>query len=499
MSQAIRAGKAFVEFSLRDGALRKGLKAWEGRFKSFGTRLSMIGGAVFGAGAAMAAAFVAPVKAASDLEETMNKFNVVFGNQSTEVKAWGDQYAATIGRSEKQVAEFMSNTQDLFIPLGFKPGAATDMSKQVTQLAFDLASFNNKADGDAMNDLQAALTGSGEVMKKYGVVLSEAAVQQELLNQRIDPKKATNQQKVMARMNIILAGTTAAQGDAVRSAGAFANQLKGLEGVAFDTAAAIGGAILPYVTTFVSLLRSGVTWLREFVSENTALVQAVALVAIGLLAGGAAIMLLGGAFMAVGFMAGTLATVLGAVGSVLSFLVSPIGLVVAAAAGVVYWFTTMTETGQEMVVSLMSYFGELAAIVQQSFGAISAALSAGDIAAAGEVLWATLKLLWLQGTDGIRTAWHNAVGGMVKIWFNVWAGIQQIWNVASSNLTRGWSYTTEFFGTAWDTWVGAFKKSWNATVAFFEKTWLRLKGLFGGDVDSEIARINDELEAGRYR
>ena len=48
------------------------------------------------------------------------------------------------------------------------------------------------------------------VMKKYGVIVSEAAVKQELLNQGIDPKTASDQQKVQARMNIIMAGTTAA-------------------------------------------------------------------------------------------------------------------------------------------------------------------------------------------------------------------------------------------------------------------------------------------------
>ena len=44
----------------------------------------------------------------------------------------------------------------------------------------------------------------------------------------IDPEEATQQQKVMARLAIILAGTSAAQGDAARTADGFANQLKRL-------------------------------------------------------------------------------------------------------------------------------------------------------------------------------------------------------------------------------------------------------------------------------
>ena len=107
------------------------------------------------------------------------------------------------------------------------------MSKQITALATDLASFNNLADDDVLRDLHAALTGSGEVMKKYGVIVSEAAVKQELLNQGLDPKNATEQQKVMARLAIIMRGTTAAQGDAARSAGSFCKSSQGSEGSRF--------------------------------------------------------------------------------------------------------------------------------------------------------------------------------------------------------------------------------------------------------------------------
>ena len=51
----------------------------------------------------------------------------------------------------------------------------------------------------------------------------------------IDGRRA---RKVMARMAIIMRGTTAAQGDAVRTGGSFANQMKRLKGSLADVAAA---------------------------------------------------------------------------------------------------------------------------------------------------------------------------------------------------------------------------------------------------------------------
>jgi len=246
----IKAGEAYIQTSLRGGEkLRKDLKAITGRLKSVAAAGAKIAAVGLAAGASAFAAF--SVKAASDLQETMNKFNVVFGKNATAVKKWGDEFAAQVGRSQEQIARFLSNAQDLLVPLGFEEGSATKMSQDLTELSLDLASFNNMADSDVMRDLQSALTGSGEVMKKYGVIVSEAAVKQQLLNDGLDPKNATDAQKVMARYKLILNGTTAAQGDATRSAGSFANQLKALEGKARDFAAAVGESILPVLSRWI--------------------------------------------------------------------------------------------------------------------------------------------------------------------------------------------------------------------------------------------------------
>lgn len=230
--------------------------------------------AVLGLGAVAAAALVPAIKVASDLEETMNKFNVVFGESSSEVKAWGDGFAGTVGRSKLQIADFLASSQDLFVPLGFEPGAAEKMSKNITALAVDLASFNNMQDTDTLRDLQAALTGSGEVMKKYGVIVSEAAVKQQALSMGFDPKNLTEQQKVMARMQIIMEGTTAAQGDATRSAGSFANQMKALKATFSDTAAEIGGVFLPVATSALKGLIAGIKFV-VFSVKNIGLVWGV--------------------------------------------------------------------------------------------------------------------------------------------------------------------------------------------------------------------------------
>jgi len=268
---AIKAGDAFVRLSTRD-ELQRGLTRASRRLKAFGAGMQRIGVGMLKITAALAAPAALAVKAASDMEEAMSKFNVVFGASAKAVKAWGDEYAGQVGRSKRQIVEFLASTQDLFVPLGFASDAAEKMSKEVTQLAVDLASFNNKADADTLRDLQAALTGSSEVMKKYGVIVNETAVKQELLNKGLDPSKATIQQKVMARLNIIMAGTAAAQGDAERTAGSFANQMKRLRANLDDAAVSLGTALLPMLTEFVKNLTDITKRAAKWIEQNKAMV-----------------------------------------------------------------------------------------------------------------------------------------------------------------------------------------------------------------------------------
>lgn len=372
---AIKAGRAFVEIFADDTKLQQALGQIQGRLRRFGSALSSIGTKFLAFGTAGAGAFGLAIKAASNLQETMSKFDVVFGAASVAAKAWSDDFASQVGRSKREVAGFLAASQDLFVPLGFAADAAQGLSKQVTRLAFDLASFNNMADADTLRDLQAALTGSGEVMKKYGVIVSEVAVKQELLNQGLDPKLATQQEKVQARLNIIMAGTTAAQGDAIRTSDSFANQTKRLKGELEDAAATIGSALLPVVTPLVEKAAAAARTFGEWATENKETVVHVGQLAAGAaLAGGAAISLghsitlaataLGGLKAAVGFF-----PVL--VGGVRAVSLAFVGMGISASGA---W--AAATLGVSLVIPALAAIGTGLAALQAKFGIFDPAIEA---------------------------------------------------------------------------------------------------------------------------
>jgi len=193
---------------------------------------------------------------ASRAEETIAKFNVVFGDNAEAASQWANEFGNSVGRATQDVQEWMAGVQDLFVPLGFARDKATLLSESLVKLAVDVASFSNKVDADVIRDFTSALVGNHETVRKYGIMISENAIKQEALNQGINKtyKELTDLEKVSLRMTLIQKGSTDAQGDAVRTADSFANQTKRASANVRELAVILAG---PLTAAFASVL--GVT------------------------------------------------------------------------------------------------------------------------------------------------------------------------------------------------------------------------------------------------
>jgi len=240
--------------------------------KNMGIAFAKVGAAV---SAVSFGAFAVMVAKASEMQEAMGKFAVVFGDSAGAVEASAKSMASELGVSRLEIIQMLGSMQDLLVPMGVATEEATGMSQQMARLAVDLGSFNNMASEQVFGDLQAAITGSGEVMKKYGVVLNETAVKQELLNMGMDPANADDAAKAQARLNIIMAGTTAAQGDAVRTAGSFANQVKRLKANFADIAVTIGGPFLQSLASIAESINTRMATAFAFLEQQTNKLSAI--------------------------------------------------------------------------------------------------------------------------------------------------------------------------------------------------------------------------------
>lgn len=198
------------------------------------------------------------ITAASDAEEMQNRFNAVFASMSDEGEVFAANLSRSIGRSINEIKQSVTEFQSFFIGLGFGGEQAFGFSTNIEKLALDFASFNNIADEEAVGRFISAMSGSSEVLDRFGINIKESATLLEA--QRLGLAKSsedfTEQEKVIARLSIIYKSMSdqGALGDAARTSLSFANQLKTLQGSAKDLTTTLGQQLLPAIAPFLRIL-----------------------------------------------------------------------------------------------------------------------------------------------------------------------------------------------------------------------------------------------------
>ena len=240
-------------------SFQSGMAKVEGQLKQVGSNLRNVGRTLstaitlplLGIGGAA-------VKAASDVEEMQAKFDTVFKTVGREVTKELDAFARASGRSSYQLRGMAATMGDLFKPMGYTEEQAGELSIQVAKLAVDLGSFNNMPMNEALERLRGTLVGSHENALAFAVTINEASLKQELMRMGADKLRGAqlNQAKVQARLNLLMKGTTDAQGDAIRTSGSFANQFIRLKNATQDLGVQMGEILLPYATSLVQRLQS---------------------------------------------------------------------------------------------------------------------------------------------------------------------------------------------------------------------------------------------------
>lgn len=206
----------------------------------------------------------------SRAEEIESKFRVVFKHLTKEANKWTKEFSKSVGRSANDIRKYMSTFQDTFVPLGFAREQAFGFSKVLTRLGVDLASFNNIAEVDVMRDLQSGIVGNTEVFRKYGVIINQITLNQELLNMGIEGgvRAATEAQKAQARLNLVIKGTADAQGDAIRTGGSFANIMRKIGATSERVLTGLGKAILPVASRIATMADQAMQPFADWIEEH---------------------------------------------------------------------------------------------------------------------------------------------------------------------------------------------------------------------------------------
>ena len=225
----------------------RGINQAEGGLKGFGNSVSKYLGPALIAATAAAGAFavklgVDAVNAASDLIETQNKVAVIFGESADSILEFAETSVTALGQTETMALEAAATFAQFGKAAGLADQDLVDFSTDLVTLSADLASFNNSSPEEAITAIGSALRGEAEPLRRYGVLLDDAALKAEAMALGIfdGTGKLSTQQKVLAAYEVILKQTTDAQGDFERTADGLANTQRILTAAVGDATAEIG-------------------------------------------------------------------------------------------------------------------------------------------------------------------------------------------------------------------------------------------------------------------
>jgi hypothetical protein len=265
----------------------RGMTQAEGRMNQARGKIGHYAGlAGVAVAAGLAAGAVGAVKSAVNLNEQINKTNVVFAGSEKQVLAWSKTLTQSFGLSSRAALESAGTMGNMLVPMGIARSEAAKMSMQMTELAGDMASFNNATPEEALDALRSGLAGETEPLRRLGVDLRVAALEEYRMAEGIKTavSEMTGAQKATLIYQKIIADTSDQQGDFARTSDSLANQERILKAEFENTAATLGQQLIPIATKLAGVLGSLITFTQEHTTATKIIVGVVAGFATGLIA-----------------------------------------------------------------------------------------------------------------------------------------------------------------------------------------------------------------------
>lgn len=239
-----------IEVVVDDKRARAGLKGIDGQVETTGRKLSDF--AKIAAGAFAADKVVEfgrqAIQSFSDLNESTNAVKVTFGEAADGVLALGKNAAESVGLANSEFNElavgFSAFVEEIAESSG---GDVVGVIDDLTGRISDFASVMNLDVPEAAEKFRSGLAGETEPLRKFGIDVSAAAVNQKALELNLGDAsgKLTEQEKILARYELIMDQTEKTAGDFAATSDDLANKQRILQARLEDTQAGFGEKLAP--------------------------------------------------------------------------------------------------------------------------------------------------------------------------------------------------------------------------------------------------------------
>lgn len=203
----------------------------------------------------------------NDFYEATDLFNNAMGELSGQATKLINKMESLLGVDPTKAMTYMATIQSLGTSFGLANDKAYILSKNLTQLAYDEGSYWNKDVAETFTAMSSAISGEIEPIRRLGVDLSQARLQQELLALGFNKQVSSLSQadKAVLRYIAIMKQTTNIQGNLAQTISSPANMVRILKSEISQLAKAVGQLLYPAFKAILPVLIAAVDLIKEFV------------------------------------------------------------------------------------------------------------------------------------------------------------------------------------------------------------------------------------------
>lgn len=203
----------------------------------------------------------------NDFYEATDLFHNAMGNLSGEADTLISKMQGLLGVDPTKAMTYMATIQSLGTSFGLTSDKAYVLSKNLTQLAYDEGSYWNKDVAETFTAMSSAISGEIEPIRRLGIDLTQARLQQELLALGFNKQVSSLSQadKAVLRYIAIMKQTANVQGNLAQTIQSPANQIKILKAQLDMLAKSVGSLLYPALKSILPPLIAAVQLIREFV------------------------------------------------------------------------------------------------------------------------------------------------------------------------------------------------------------------------------------------
>ena len=203
----------------------------------------------------------------NDFYEATDMFTVSMGEMTESANQFINKMESLLGIDPTEAMNNMANVYSMVHSFGMASDKAYTLSQNLTQLGYDLASLKNMNPSETFTKLRSAMAGELEPVLQLGVDISQARLQQELLELGFNRQVSTLSQadKATLRYIAIMKQLTYVQGNLGETLSSPANMIRMLKAQLNNLARDIGSLLYPALKSILPPLIAAVELIREFV------------------------------------------------------------------------------------------------------------------------------------------------------------------------------------------------------------------------------------------